>query len=73
MNLERDYTPEEVADALGMSPRWVRDRVNKDGAEHLRYGHKLRFTAAQVEKLRASHIKAPAEASITTGRKKARR
>lgn len=70
--LPRDYTLAEVADALGMSERWVRDRINHDDAEHLRYGHKIRFTAAQVDKLRESHTKspAPAKGSITTGRKR---
>lgn len=71
MNLERDYTVDEVAEALGMSTRWVRDRVNQDGAEHLRYGHKIRFTAEQVEALRRSHTKAPVKSQpVTTGRKK---
>lgn len=68
-NLPPDYDLEQVAQALGMSQRWVRDRV-KDGAEHQRYGRKIRFTAEQVEKLRASHTKTPLATSITTGRKK---
>lgn len=69
--LAKDYTLEEVADAIGMSTRWIRDRIAKDGAEHIRYGHKIRFTSEQVDKLRASHVKAPLPtASITTGRKK---
>lgn len=71
MTLERDYSLQEVATALGMSTRWVRDRCNLDNAEHLRYGHKIRFTADQVEKLRASYTKTPVEASITTGPKRA--
>lgn len=69
MTLEPDYTLIEVAEALGMSERWLRARV-KDGAEHQRYGRKIRFTPEQVEKLRAAHITAPAPQSITTGRKK---
>ena len=68
--LPTDYTLEEVAEALGMSSRWVRDRIRLDGAEHQRYGHKIRFTPEQVESLRAAHAKAPAVESITTGRKK---
>lgn len=67
--LTKDYTYEEVAEALGMSPRWVRAQVAK-GAEHNRYGHKVRFTAGQVEKLRASCVKNETPASITTGRKR---
>jgi len=74
-SLEPDYSLAEVAAAIGMSTRWIRDRVNDetDPAEHLRYGHKIRFTAAQVERLRERHTKAmptPAPAPITSGRKK---
>lgn len=68
--LAKDYSLAEVAQALGMSTRWVRDRCNLDGAAHQRYGHKIRFTAEQVDQLRASHVKHPVEQSITTGRKK---
>lgn len=69
--LPRDYSLEEVAKALGMSTRWVRERIKHDGAEHQRYGHKIAFTADQVDKLRASKRQvAPAPQSITTGRKK---
>ena len=69
MTLEPDYSLADVAKALGMSERWVRARL-KEGAEHQRYGHKIRFTAEQVDKLRASHTKQPAPQSITTGRKR---
>jgi hypothetical protein len=68
-DLARDYTMDEVAAALGMSPRWVRQQV-KDGAVHNRYGHKIRFTAEQVEILRASRTKNATPKSITTGRKR---
>lgn len=68
--LPRDYSLGEVAEALGMSTRWVRERI-KVGAPHQRYGHKIAFTAEQVEQLRASHAAKPVvEESITTGRKK---
>lgn len=70
--LEPDFSLQEVAAALGMSTRWVRDRCNLDGAEHQRYGHKIRFTAEQVAKLRARYVSEPAiEEPITTGKKKA--
>jgi hypothetical protein len=72
-SLEPDYSITEVAKAIGMSVRWVRDRVNdKDNpAEHLRYGHKIRFTAEQVEKLRGQHTKAaPATVTAITTRRK---
>lgn len=68
--LPRDYSLDEVATALGMSTRWVRERI-KGGAAHQRYGHKIAFTADQVEALRASHTKTPApEGAITSGKKK---
>lgn len=70
--LAKDYDLIEVATALGMSERWVRQQC-KDGAVHNRYGHKIRFTAEQVEMLRARNTKRPLEVvaeSITTGRKK---
>lgn len=69
-SLPSDYTLEEVAEALGMSTRWVRDRIRLDGAAHQRYGHKIRFTPKQVEALRARHTTTPVEQSVTTGRKK---
>lgn len=69
IELDQDYSLRQVADALGMSERWVRARI-KEGAEHQRYGHKIRFTPLQVEQLRAQHTKQPAAQSITTGRKK---
>lgn len=69
-DLTKDYTLGEVATALGMSTRWVRDRINLDGAEHIRYGHKIRFTAEQVDKLRVTHTKAPIVGSVTTGSKR---
>lgn len=71
MTLEPDYTLTEVAEAVGMSPRWVRDRI-REGAEHQRYGHVIKFTAEQVEKLRAAHTKAPATQPMTSGRRKSR-
>lgn len=67
--LPEDYTLAEVSKALRMSERWVRDRL-KEGAEYTRRGHKIMFTAKQVEQLRAQHVKAPASEPITTGRRK---
>lgn len=74
MNLERDYSLTEIAEAVGMSTRWVRDRCNIDKVAHIRYGNKIRMTADQVKELRAAYTKEPepeVEQSITTGRKKA--
>lgn len=71
-SLEPDYTLEEVAEAMKMSTRWVRDRVNLDGADHRRYGHKIRFSEAQFEALKKMHDVERAEESITTGKKRSR-
>lgn len=71
MTLPTDYTLEQVADSLQMSPRWVRDRV-REGAEHIRYGRKIRFTAEQVDKLRAGRVQNAIPQSVTTGRKRSR-
>lgn len=68
------YTIDEVVEALQMSERWVRDQINKHGAEHMRAGHKIRFTEKQYEALRTRlTVNAPVAATgaVTTGRKKA--
>lgn len=76
--LEPDYTLDEVADALGMSTRWVRDqiRAGEQGTgphvEHIRRGHKIRFTKEQVEKLRAFGVRAVINEPVTTGPSKKR-
>lgn len=68
--LPRDYTLKEVAAALRMSERWLRDRIKNDKLEHEKRGHKILFTAAQVEAIRSRYTAQPAEQSITTGRKR---
>lgn len=70
MTLDPDYTLEEVAKALRVSTRWVRDRIKTYDLEHQRKGHKITFTSAQVEALRATTVQAQVAESITTGRKK---
>lgn len=65
--LPRDYTLVEVAAALGMSTRWLRDKIKADHLEHLEYGHKIKFTADQVEAIRDRYTKAPVKGAITTG------
>lgn len=69
MTLPVTYSLEEVAEAVGMSTRWVRDRC-KDGAPHSRMGHKLKFTEEQVAELIAAYAVTPSSQSITTGRKR---
>ena len=48
MTLAKDYTMVEVAEALRMSERWVRQQV-KDGAVHNRYGHKIRLHEGRLK------------------------
>lgn len=74
---EHDYTLTETAQALRVSTRWVRDRIKAGDkgegpfVEHIRRGNKIMFTAAQLEKLRATDAKTPPVVeSITTGKKR---
>lgn len=69
MSLEQDYTIKQVAEALQMSEGWVRKRV-WEGAAHQRYGHKIAFTRAQVDALRASFESAPTTQAITATRRR---
>lgn len=72
-SLARDYTVEEVAQALGMSTRWVRDRIKFDRIEHNRYGRFIRFTPDQVAALRQKYVVAKwVREPITTGPKRRR-
>lgn len=61
MTLPRDYSVSEVAQALGMSKRWVYARI-AEGAEHQRYGNRVRFTSEQVEQMRQDFAKTKAPA-----------
>lgn len=71
-DLDPDFTLKQVASAIGMSERWIRQRI-ADGAEHQRYGHKIRFTPAQVQALRESHAANTQPANVvTTGKKRSR-
>ena len=66
-----DYTLDEVSVSLRMSTRWIRDKVKVRPDLHTRRGHKILFTAEQVEKLRTlSDAKPVVEEPVTTGRKK---
>lgn len=81
--LERDATMADVADALGMTVKWLRSYMKKaaadgDPVEHMRVGGgpnaRIRFTAEQVDKLRSRftvNAEPPAaQQSITTRRKR---
>lgn len=76
MVLEREYDLSEIAEMLGMSTRWVRQRIRagEEGTgpffEHQRWGRKITMTEAQIVTLRASVVQAPPPPqSIATGRK----
>jgi hypothetical protein len=71
--LPHDYTLTETAAALRMSTRWLRDRIKADKLEHEKRGHKIIFTAAQVEAVRTRYTVQPVEQSITTGKKRGSR
>lgn len=64
------YNLAQVAEAMGMSVRWVRGQV-ANGAAHTRLGRKIRFTDDQYRALLAAHTSTPAVMSVTTGRKRA--
>lgn len=79
--MEPLYTLEQVATNLGMSATWLRKQVRDYGVEHSRPGctcrpksikcrHAIKFTPAQVERLKASFVKAPLTSAATTGRKR---
>lgn len=68
--LEVDYTLTETAKALRMSTRWLRERIKADKLEHQKYGHKILFTADQVEAIRTRYAATPVVEPITTGKKK---
>lgn len=72
VEIEKDYGLDEIAEIVGMSTRWVRNRMAA-GAEHQVYGHKRKMTRSQIEQLRASHTRRvvePVDDSVTTGRKR---
>lgn len=69
-DLDKNYNLDEIAEAVGMSTRWVRQQC-KEGAEHQRMGHKIKMTSGQIDKLRETHTVTPITKSITTGRRKA--
>lgn len=78
--VESDFTLTETAQKLRVSTRWIRDRIkagekgDKPFVEHIRRGHKIMFTAEQVEKLRMSGVQTPpVEESVTTGPKRGRK
>lgn len=60
--LPRLYRPEEIAEALGCSAWWVKDRARRSLIPHTRVGRAYRFTAAhlaEIVRLHEEHPKRP--------------
>lgn len=49
--LPRLYRPEEIADALGCSAWWVKDRARRNLIPHVRIGRAYRFTAEHLAEI----------------------
>jgi hypothetical protein len=45
------YTVSQVAEMLGVSPRWLADRCRAEEVDHVYMARKRKFTPAQVEKV----------------------
>jgi hypothetical protein len=54
------FTVEEVAAAVGVSPRWLADECRADRVVHVLIARKRRFTADQVDQLLQRHTVQPA-------------
>lgn len=67
---EKDYNLEQIAEAMDMSTRWVRDQLKDLSIEHRRPGKRIRMSAEQLEKFKARYDVVPVVQSITTGRKR---
>ena len=64
---DREYTLLEVAEAIGMSTRYVRDRLRLDGFAHQRYGKHIRFTRDQFLAFQRAHTTVAVAEPVTTG------
>lgn len=70
---EKDLNLEQIAEAMGMSTRWVRDQLDPKkgrGIEHRRPGNRIRMSPEQLEKFKSSFDVVTTPQSITTGRKR---
>ncbi|MFC8156341.1 helix-turn-helix domain-containing protein [Streptomyces cinereoruber] len=71
--LPRLHRPEEVAEALGLSVWWVKDRARQGRIPATRVGNSWRFTAAQYQQIVAAAeqpaaVQTPARSSRSTAR-----
>ncbi|WP_254711706.1 helix-turn-helix domain-containing protein [Streptomyces sp. TRM64462] len=58
--LPRLYRPEEIADVLGCSAWWVKDRARRSLIPHTRVGRAYRFTAEHLAEIVRMHEERPA-------------
>lgn len=68
-SLPRLYRPEEIAEALGCSAWWVKDRARRGLIPHTRVGRAYRFTAAhlaEIVRLHEEHPKRPLSSAPVT-------
>jgi excisionase family DNA binding protein len=57
--LPRLYRPEEIAEALGCSAWWVKDRARRHLIPHTRVGRAYRFTAEHLAEIVHLHEERP--------------
>lgn len=70
--LPRLHTPEEVADALGVSSWWVRDQARRGLIPASKVAGAWRFTADQYHRIVAAAVSTPAPATDRSSRTTAR-
>ncbi|WP_374203311.1 helix-turn-helix domain-containing protein [Streptomyces sp. ST2-7A] len=58
--MPRLYRPEEIAEALGCSAWWVKDRARRSLIPHTRVGRAYRFTADHLAEIVRLHEETPA-------------
>ncbi|MGJ5876647.1 helix-turn-helix domain-containing protein [Streptomyces griseiscabiei] len=64
--LPRLYRPEEIAEALGCSAWWVKDRARRGLIPHTRVGRAYRFTAAHLAEIVRLHEERPKRSVSST-------
>lgn len=49
------YTPDQAAEMLGVTKRWLEDHARRRQIPHTRLGRRLLFTTAQIERISAQN------------------
>ncbi|MFH0243134.1 helix-turn-helix domain-containing protein [Streptomyces sp. HK10] len=65
--LPRLYRPEEIAEALGCSAWWVKDRARRSLIPYTRVGRAYRFTAGHLAEIIRLHEETPARPAQPAG------